>query len=355
MLQPLTGHPTGASGTVAAPSSADDVRIPLGPYLWLLGTSWSLVIVGSLTWNLIQSSDEALSTAMQTARSVLGTDLRYLQESILQGNVYVPVKSLSDPASGSAAERLEATASNGERLTLLNPMLLTRELYRGSHFPTNTYTRVTSLNPIRKRNEPDEWERKALLSFAANAAEASDVVKEDGQRYFRLMRPLVTVPACLNCHEEKDRKVNTVRGGIGIKVAVSAFQAPAESLRLTLAHLALWGAGLAGLSIVARSLKRHIAARQRVEIERERLIGELKEALGKVKTLRGMIPICSSCKKIRNDTGSWTQLELYLKEHSEAEFSHGLCLDCMRKLYPGLSKKVEDRLKAEGLDSHGMI
>jgi hypothetical protein len=328
-------------------------RIPLRAYVWLLATSWTLVIIGSLAWNLIQSWDEALSTAMQTARSVLGTDLRYLQESILQGNVYVPVQALSEGTAGGVTSRREAVTSSGEHLALLNPMLLTRELYQGRPSATSIYPRVTSLNPIRKKNEPDDWERKALLTFEAKAEEASAVVVENGERYFRLMRPLVTVPACLNCHEEQGRKVNTVRGGIGIKVAVSTFQAPAESLRLTLAHLSLWGAGLAGLGILARSLKRHILARQQVEIERERLIEQLQDALGKVKTLRGLIPICSSCKKVRNDTGSWTQLELYLKEHSEAEFSHGLCLDCMRKLYPGFSEKVEQRLKAEGQDPHG--
>jgi hypothetical protein len=85
-------------------------------------------------------------------------------------------------------------------------------------------------------------------------------------------------------------------------------------------------------------------ARQRAEAERERLIGELQEALAKVKTLRGLIPICSSCKKVRDDQGYWTQLETYLKQHSEAEFSHGLCLDCMRKLFPEVSGEVEARL-----------
>jgi PAS domain S-box-containing protein len=72
----------------------------------------------------------------------------------------------------------------------------------------------------------------------------------------------------------------------------------------------------------------------RSEADREKLIGELKEALAKIKTLTGMLPICSSCKKIRNDSGYWEQIEVYLREHSEAEFSHGICPDCAKKLYP---------------------
>ena len=73
-------------------------------------------------------------------------------------------------------------------------------------------------------------------------------------------------------------------------------------------------------------------------------VSELQAALASVKTLRGLIPICASCKKIRDDQGYWTQLETYLAQHSDAEFSHGICLDCLRKLYPDLSGEVEARM-----------
>jgi AmiR/NasT family two-component response regulator len=67
---------------------------------------------------------------------------------------------------------------------------------------------------------------------------------------------------------------------------------------------------------------------------RERLILELQDALDQVKTLRGLLPICSSCKRVRDDEGYWHQLEVYIQEHSEAVFSHGLCPECAKKLYP---------------------
>ncbi len=76
-----------------------------------------------------------------------------------------------------------------------------------------------------------------------------------------------------------------------------------------------------------------ISARRRATEERERMIDELKEALANVKTLRGLIPICASCKKIRDDKGYWSQVEVYVRDRSEAEFSHGICPDCMKKLY----------------------
>jgi DNA-binding response OmpR family regulator len=63
-------------------------------------------------------------------------------------------------------------------------------------------------------------------------------------------------------------------------------------------------------------------------------IGELQRALAEIKTLRGIVPICASCKKIRDDKGYWNQVEVYVRDHTEAEFSHGICPECMKKLYP---------------------
>ena len=92
------------------------------------------------------------------------------------------------------------------------------------------------------------------------------------------------------------------------------------------------------LSIANRVLQSEIEERKRVENERERLIHELQEALAEVKTLSGLLPICSSCKKIRDDKGYWNQLESYISKHSEAEFSHGICPECAKKLYPEFYK-----------------
>ena len=69
-------------------------------------------------------------------------------------------------------------------------------------------------------------------------------------------------------------------------------------------------------------------------MELRRLNAELQDALAKVRTLSGLLPICSSCKKIRDDEGYWNQLEAYIQEHSNAVFSHGLCPGCAKKLYP---------------------
>ncbi len=93
------------------------------------------------------------------------------------------------------------------------------------------------------------------------------------------------------------------------------------------------------LDTANRSLKDEIECRKKSEQEKEKLLGELKTALSEVKTLRGILPICSFCKQIRDDKGYWNQIESYIQNHSEADFSHGVCPDCMKKHYPDIDMK----------------
>jgi hypothetical protein len=81
-----------------------------------------------------------------------------------------------------------------------------------------------------------------------------------------------------------------------------------------------------------------LSERRALELDREKLITQLQAALGDIKTLRGLLPICASCKKIRDDEGSWKGLERYIMDHSDAQFSHDICPDCMRKLYPDFAR-----------------
>ncbi len=74
----------------------------------------------------------------------------------------------------------------------------------------------------------------------------------------------------------------------------------------------------------------------RYAIERKKLLGQIEYSKKEIKQLRGFLPICASCKKIRDDNGYWTQVEVYISDHSDTEFSHGICPDCARKLYPEL-------------------
>jgi PAS domain S-box-containing protein len=86
-----------------------------------------------------------------------------------------------------------------------------------------------------------------------------------------------------------------------------------------------------------------ITQRKKMEEEREKLILELQDALANIKTLSGLVPICASCKKIRDDKGYWNQLEQYIMDHSDAKLSHGICPDCAKKLYPEFFDKLNTK------------
>jgi hypothetical protein len=88
--------------------------------------------------------------------------------------------------------------------------------------------------------------------------------------------------------------------------------------------------------------QQEIERRKLAEQERDRVIRELQKALAEVKTLRGFLPICAGCKSIRDDAGYWNQIESYIKKHSDAEFSHGICPACAKKLYPDLKIYEDD-------------
>ncbi len=97
-----------------------------------------------------------------------------------------------------------------------------------------------------------------------------------------------------------------------------------------LALSAIWVTAILGLQ------------RKTAEDKREEAIREREKALDDIKILNGLIPICSSCKKIRDDRGYWNQLEVYIKNHSEADFSHGICPECAKRLYPELYGKEKE-------------
>jgi PAS domain S-box-containing protein len=96
-----------------------------------------------------------------------------------------------------------------------------------------------------------------------------------------------------------------------------------------------------GSFLGTQGIARDITDRKQAEEEREKLISKLQEALDNIKTMKGLLPICASCKKIRDDKGYWNQIEAYVRDHSDAEFSHGICPECAKKLYSDLQLEDE--------------
>jgi hypothetical protein len=97
-----------------------------------------------------------------------------------------------------------------------------------------------------------------------------------------------------------------------------------------------WGIRVVAFLVIALTL----AQLRSTLTEEHRLRVEVEQALHEVKQLRGLLPICSSCKSIRNDHGAWVQIEQYVRSHSQAEFTHGLCPKCVRSLYPDVADRI---------------
>jgi PAS domain S-box-containing protein len=89
-----------------------------------------------------------------------------------------------------------------------------------------------------------------------------------------------------------------------------------------------------GRIIAAVVIVRDITGRKRIEEEREKLIVELHAAMAKIKTLRGLIPTCAWCRKVRDDKGNWYKMEHYVRKNSYADFTHGICPECLKKTWP---------------------
>jgi len=162
--------------------------------------------------------------------------------------------------------------------------------------------------------------------------------------YLDLMIPLgIAVPILYNAVvllslRSSDRKMIVLVAVVASVFTIGAmFNKPAidemwkAAANRSLALLTIWSACYLGLR------------RQTVEEKRLTALSEREKALEEVRVLRGFLPICASCKRIRDLEGSWTMIEKYISEHSEAEFSHGLCPDCSKNLFPDYFRKYYDK------------
>jgi hypothetical protein len=319
---------------------------PLGTALRALaqGVLWTMVIGASLTWNTHQTRQNTYRIALAEVDLSAKKDILYRHWNAEHGGVYVRVTQDTPPNPYLAhlPER-DLTTTDGKKLTLVNPAYMTRqvnELARQEAFAT--ITRLTSLRPVNPQNAPDDYERRALEALEQGADEVASLENDAaGDRVMRLVRPFVTEKTCLKCHERHGFKEGELRGAISVILPVGHLAAIQNNRIswLLFIHALLWLLGISGIGYAAFKMKSAERTRAVLEQARETLIAELKQSLADVKQLQGILPICSSCKKIRDDAGYWHQVDVYISRHTEADFSHGLCEECARKLYPELYQK----------------
>jgi PAS domain S-box-containing protein len=233
----------------------------------ILSVLWTVVLVASMAWNLVQIRKDSQEQARIRAREALNKDVLYRMWNAGHGGVYVPVTDKAIPNPYLKTPDRDLVTTSGLRLTLINPAYMTRQVHEIQEKLHGLKGHITSLNPIRPENAPDSWEIQALKTFNEGKEEFSSVEGRDGNAVMRLMRPLFTEQACLQCHAEQGYKVGDIRGGISVVVPMAPVGASYHSqiVALSVAHGTIWILGLIALVIGTRKVAQNMEERKRAE------------------------------------------------------------------------------------------
>lgn len=243
------------------PSTADKTQQPftarfvrLEPFtigLLALPVLLTLLLLGSLWWNIAQLRVTLQDLALVSARASFQKDLLFRQWVSDHGGVYVLATDQTppNPYLSNIPER-DITTPSGRRLTLMNPAYVTRQLYELGRQIDQHSGHLTSLNPILPANAPDDWERQALEAFERGVPEVSTIVDINGEPHLRLIRPLTVAESCLRCHAVQGYKVGDIRGGLSVTVPMKEYEAIVTpyTRNTVLLHGGLW---LTGLGLLA--------------------------------------------------------------------------------------------------------
>lgn len=319
-------------------------------YSWYFVITWSIVVSCFLLIGIFDIQHDTQEMVKNEARANFNKDQALRFWATTHGGVYVPIteETPPNPYLSHVTDR-DIKTPVGKALTLMNPAYMLRQAMERYESLYGVRGHITSLKHFRPETAPDEWEKSALQEFERGAKEISEFTEIDGKSYFRYMSPMIAKKGCLKCHGHQGYKVGAIRGGVSVSVPMAPYLT--NQHRQTIAYAfslgLLWLLGFSGLVWANRGLKNRARERDRAEAElqkahdelekrvRERT-ADLRKALDDIKTLKGIVPICSHCKKIRDDKGYWSQLEAYVQKHSEAEFSHGICPDCAKEFHPDL-------------------
>jgi len=307
-------------------------------YVWMTVSLWTVIVGALFVFNFMSIKKEFSELARLEAIVSFNKDVVYRRWATLHGGVYVPVTEDTPPNPYLNVPERDIATFSGKKLTLMNPAYMTRQVHELGKKQYGLQGHITSLTPLNPNNVPDPWEKASLKSFEQGEKEAASIEMVDGTPYFRLIRPFITETGCLKCHAHQGYKVGDVRGGISLAVPMAPYLAAAHR---QIVHVAtglgiIWFIGVGGLWTAMRAIRDRIREREQARQERNGYVEKFQASSKQIKQLSGLLPICSHCKKIRDDKGYWNQIETYIDEHSDAQFSHSICQECARKYYPDM-------------------
>jgi diguanylate cyclase (GGDEF)-like protein len=284
-------------------SQRDEIHsVKLNRYIITVAVVWTLVMVASLAWNLVQVKSNTLKIALDQVRVSSEKDIMYRHWNAGHGGVYVPVTEETPPNTYlSHIPDRDITLPSGKVLTLVNPAYMTRQVNElAKKEKSSALTRITSLNPINPTNAPDPWETKALQALKRGEKEVTSIEDKDGKKYMRLMRPFITEKRCLKCHGIQRIKEGEIRGGISVLLPMDSLLS-IERRRLwelSLIHGLLWLIVMSGIVLAGHRLS--MSERERNQAEEALRTLSLIDELTGLHNRRGFFALAEQQLKIAN-------------------------------------------------------
>ncbi|MDH4316970.1 MAG: DUF3365 domain-containing protein [Desulfobulbaceae bacterium] len=237
---------------------------------WLIYISWSVIIMLTAIFVIKENSATTVKLYRSEALALFNKDISLRKWITMHGGIYVPPSQLTppNPYLSHLPER-DIVTTDGKKLTLMNPAYAFRQLSEMFSKDYGISSHITSLEPIRPENAPDQWERTALQEFENGAKEYSTVSTVNGKPFFRFMQPLFAEKECLKCHSSQGYQVGDIRGGIGITLPLDKYRnAERHEMHLIISIACLlWCLGLLGTSVSFRQLTFSLQAHEAAENE----------------------------------------------------------------------------------------
>ncbi len=200
---------------------------------WLIPLiAWTLGVSVSLHLHLDDLHRQGMEVASEGARNLFNMVVMTRAWNAAHGGVYVPVSDKAPVNPYLDHPRRDLVTLDGQRLTMINPAYMTRQISELARDKGGTVFHITSLKPIRPMNTPDAWERDALAAFERGAEEVIELrAGDNGATLLRYMAPLKVAPPCMVCHAKQGYKVGDIRGGISVTLPFDRIVAASEHAR----------------------------------------------------------------------------------------------------------------------------
>ena len=221
----------------------------------LLAGLWTGLLSALLYLNVTEMQKTPIQHAEAQARSMVHAAISFRSWAAHFGGVYVKPSDKYPPNPYLKIPERDITTSTGEKLTLINPAYMMRQVFQDFYGVDSINGHMTSLKLLNPNNKPDAWEHASLLAFERGSLRETTIERNpDGVKVFRYMQPLLIEQSCLKCHGEQNYKVGDVRGGISTFIDLSKGEAiAAGSIRFfVLTYLAVWLVGLVGIFFAYR-------------------------------------------------------------------------------------------------------